>query len=154
MASGLAAAHRVLCTESVARQRTLDAAEVALAEAPVKSVWRVGPHRPGGAPRLITAPCPALATLRIHLTRCCARAFGPLQPYDVVLSAVLDVAQESQITGESATTLQAAWRRRNVQGKFQTAVQEMMEINGLIEVHRCSQFPTWQGVRIHANHAC
>merc|ERR1740138_1670722 len=32
-----------------------------------------------------------------------------------------------------ATVLQAAWRRRNVQGKFQTAVQEMMEINGLIE---------------------
>ena len=54
-------------------------------------------------------------------------------PYDVVLSAVLDVAQEGQITGEKATVLQAAWRRRNVQGKFQTAVQEMMEINGLIE---------------------
>ena len=56
------------------------------------------------------------------------------QPYDVVLSAVLDVAQEGQITSEKATVLQAAWRRRNVQGKFQTAVQEMMEINGLIEV--------------------
>ena len=55
------------------------------------------------------------------------------QPYDVVLSAVLDVAQEGQITGEKATVLQAAWRRRNVQGKFQTAVQEMLEINGLIE---------------------
>lgn len=54
-------------------------------------------------------------------------------PYDVVLSAVLDVAQEGQITSEKATVLQAAWRRRNVQGKFQTAVQEMMEINGLIE---------------------
>ena len=54
-------------------------------------------------------------------------------PYDVVLSAVLDCAQEGQITGEKATVLQAAWRRRNVQGKFQTAVQEMMEINGLIE---------------------
>ena len=50
-------------------------------------------------------------------------------PYDVVLSAVLDVAQEAQITSEKAVTLQAAWRRRNVQGKFQTAVQEMMEIN-------------------------
>ena len=54
-------------------------------------------------------------------------------PYDVGLSAVLDVAQEGQITGEKATVLQAAWRRRNVQGKFQTAVQEMLEINGLIE---------------------
>jgi len=54
-------------------------------------------------------------------------------PYDVVLSAVLDVAQMGQITSEKATVLQAAWRRRNVQGKFQTAVQEMMEINGLIE---------------------
>ena len=47
---------------------------------------------------------------------------------------MLDVAQEGQITSEKATVLQAAWRRRNVQGKFQTAVQEMMEINGLIEV--------------------
>jgi hypothetical protein len=54
-------------------------------------------------------------------------------PYDVVLSAVLDVAQELQLSSEKATVLQAAWRRRNVQGKFQTAVQEMMEINGLIE---------------------
>jgi len=54
-------------------------------------------------------------------------------PYDVVLSAVLDVAQELQISSEKATTIQTNWRRRNVQGKFQTAVQEMMEINGLIE---------------------
>jgi len=54
-------------------------------------------------------------------------------PYDVVLSAVLDVATELQQSSEKATVLQAAWRRRNVQGKFQTAVQEMMEINGLIE---------------------
>ena len=46
---------------------------------------------------------------------------------------MLDVAQEGQIVSEKATVLQAAWRRRNVQGKFQTAVQEMMEINGLIE---------------------
>lgn len=54
-------------------------------------------------------------------------------PYDVVLSAVLDVAEELKMTSGKATVLQAAWRRRNVQGKFQTAVQEMMEINGLIE---------------------
>jgi len=54
-------------------------------------------------------------------------------PYDVVLEAVLDVAQELQIGNEKSTILQAAWRRRNTQGKFQTAVQEMMEINGLIE---------------------
>merc|ERR1719230_528444 len=54
-------------------------------------------------------------------------------PYDVVLSAVLDVAQRMEQNKEKATVLQAAWRRRNVQGKFQTAVQEMMEINGLIE---------------------
>ena len=51
-------------------------------------------------------------------------------PYDVVLEAVLDVAQEVHVGGEKATVLQAAWRRRNTQGKFQTAVQEMMEING------------------------
>jgi hypothetical protein len=37
-------------------------------------------------------------------------------PYDVVLSAVLDVSQEGTITSEKATVLQAAWRRRNVQG--------------------------------------
>jgi len=54
-------------------------------------------------------------------------------PYDVVLSAVLDVATDLQVKTEKSTKLQAAWRRRNVQGKFQTAVQEMMEINGLIE---------------------
>ena len=54
-------------------------------------------------------------------------------PYDVVLEAVLDVAQELQVGNEKSTILQAAWRRRNTQGKFQTAVQEMMEINGLIE---------------------
>ena len=46
---------------------------------------------------------------------------------------MLDVASELQVGNERATTLQAAWRRRNTQGKFQTAVQEMMEINGLIE---------------------
>lgn len=54
-------------------------------------------------------------------------------PFDVVLSAVLDAAQDKQKNGEKATVLQAAWRRRNVQGKFQQAVGEMMEINGLIE---------------------
>ena len=54
-------------------------------------------------------------------------------PYDVVLNAVLEVADEVQVGSEKATVLQAAWRRRNTQGKFQTAVQEMMEINGLIE---------------------
>jgi len=54
-------------------------------------------------------------------------------PYDVVLSAVLDAAQERQKSSDKATKLQAAWRRRNVQGKFQLAVNDMMEINGLIE---------------------
>jgi len=54
-------------------------------------------------------------------------------PYDVVLSAVLDAAQEKQKLSEKSTRLQAAWRRRNVQGKFQTAVGDMCEINGLIE---------------------
>lgn len=54
-------------------------------------------------------------------------------PYDVVLSAVLDAAQDIQKSSNKATVLQAAWRRRNVQGKFQTAVNEMMEVNGLIE---------------------
>ena len=39
-------------------------------------------------------------------------------PYDVVLSAVLDVSQEGTITSEKATVLQAAWRRRNVQGTY------------------------------------
>merc|ERR1711998_555453 len=33
-------------------------------------------------------------------------------PYDVVLSAVLDVAQELQLSSEKATVLQAAWRRK------------------------------------------
>jgi hypothetical protein len=64
--------------------------------------------------------------------RACACVCGS-QPYDVVLSALLDVVREDDLTATKATTLQAAWRRRNVQGKFQTAVQEMMEINGLIE---------------------
>ena len=32
-------------------------------------------------------------------------------PYDVVLSAVLDAAQDKQKNGEKATVLQAAWRR-------------------------------------------
>ena len=65
-----------------------------------------------------------------------------------MLSAVLDVAQEGQITSEKATVLQAAWRRRNVQGKFQTAVQEMMEINGLIEVprHAGFSFTYWRAI--------
>mmetsp|Transcript_35853 Transcript_35853/g.117981 ORF Transcript_35853/g.117981 Transcript_35853/m.117981 type:complete len:297 (-) Transcript_35853:58-948(-) len=54
-------------------------------------------------------------------------------PFDVVLSAVLDAAQDKQQKGDKVTVLQAAWRRRNVQGKFQQTVSEMMEINGLIE---------------------
>eukprot|EP00908_Phaeocystis_cordata_P008984 Transcript_1970.p2 GENE.Transcript_1970~~Transcript_1970.p2 ORF type:complete len:380 (-),score=161.42 Transcript_1970:779-1918(-) len=54
-------------------------------------------------------------------------------PFDVVLSAVLDAAQEKQGKSEKATVLQAAWKRRSVQGKFQQTVGEMMEINGLIE---------------------
>jgi len=54
-------------------------------------------------------------------------------PYDVVLKAVLNVAKTDEVSDAKSTILQAAWRRRNVQGKFQTAVQEMMEINGLIE---------------------
>ena len=48
-----------------------------------------------------------------------------------VLSAVLDAAQEKAKLSEKSTVLQAAWRRRNVQGKFQTAVGEMCEINGV-----------------------
>mmetsp|Transcript_24836 Transcript_24836/g.51963 ORF Transcript_24836/g.51963 Transcript_24836/m.51963 type:complete len:509 (-) Transcript_24836:455-1981(-) len=54
-------------------------------------------------------------------------------PHDVVLSAVLNAAQDVQKSTEQATRLQAAWRRRNVQGKFQAAVNELMEVNGLIE---------------------
>lgn len=34
---------------------------------------------------------------------------------------------------DKATLLQASWKRRSVQGKFQSAVGELMEINGLIE---------------------
>ena len=49
------------------------------------------------------------------------------------LLAYLRFAGPSQVSSSKATVLQAAWRRRNVQGKFQTAVQEIMEINGLIE---------------------
>ena len=48
-----------------------------------------------------------------------------------MLSAVLDAAQEKAKLSEKSTVLQAAWRRRNVQGKFQTAVGEMCEINGV-----------------------
>ena len=54
-------------------------------------------------------------------------------PYDVVLSAVLDAANDRVKGNDKATMLQAAWRRRNVQAKFQTAVGEMMEIDGLLE---------------------
>ena len=54
-------------------------------------------------------------------------------PYDVVLSAVLDVAGEKVTHDEATKMIQKNFRRRNVQGKFQTAVQEMMEINGLLE---------------------
>jgi len=54
-------------------------------------------------------------------------------PYDVLISAVLDVAKQLQVTSDQATVLQAAWRRRNIQGKFQVAVQQKMEIEGLIE---------------------
>lgn len=54
-------------------------------------------------------------------------------PYDVVLSAVLDAAQEKQGLSDKATLLQASWKRRSVQGKFQSAVGELMDINGLIE---------------------
>ena len=34
---------------------------------------------------------------------------------------------------DMATLLQASWKRRSVQGKFQQTVGELMEINGLIE---------------------
>jgi len=54
-------------------------------------------------------------------------------PYDVLISAVLDVAKGLQVTSDQATVLQAAWRRRNTQGRFQVLVQQKMEIEGLIE---------------------
>ena len=76
--------------------------------------------------------------MKLHLQKLRLKVSGESDrtgqgPYDVVLSAVLEVADEVQVGSEKATVLQAAWRRRNVQGKFQTAVQEMMEINGIIE---------------------
>ena len=69
---------------------------------------------------------------KLHLQKLRLRVSGESDrtgqgPYDVVLSAVLDVAQES----EKSTVLQAAWRRRNVQGKFQVAVKEMPNLTGV-----------------------
>mmetsp|Transcript_68630 Transcript_68630/g.153140 ORF Transcript_68630/g.153140 Transcript_68630/m.153140 type:complete len:507 (-) Transcript_68630:883-2403(-) len=86
----------------------------------------------------LTSPAERWTLSKLHLQKLRLKVSGESDksgqgPYDVVLSAVLDVAQELQTTSSKATVLQAAWRRRNVQGKFQTAVQEIMEINGLIE---------------------
>ena len=50
-----------------------------------------------------------------------------------MLSAVLDAANDRVKGNDKATMLQSAWRRRNVQAKIQTAVGEMMEIDGLLE---------------------
>ena len=58
-----------------------------------------------------------------------AQAAGPL-PCPLPLPA-----RRPHHAGQSdkATLLQASWKRRSVQGKFQSAVGELMEINGLIE---------------------
>jgi len=86
----------------------------------------------------LTSPEERWTLSKLHLQKLRLKVSGESDrsgqgPYDVVLSAVLDVAQELQMTSGKATVLQAAWRRRATQGKFQTAVNEMMEINGLIE---------------------
>jgi hypothetical protein len=86
----------------------------------------------------LTSPEERWTLSKLHLQKLRLKVSGESDksgqgPYDVVLSAVLDVANQVQADSSKATVLQAAWRRRNVQGKFQTAVQEMMEINGLIE---------------------
>ena len=86
----------------------------------------------------LSAPNERWTLPKLHLQKLRLKVSGESDktgqgPYDVVLHAVLDVADEIQIGNEKSTILQAAWRRRNTQGKFQTAVQEMMEINGLIE---------------------
>jgi hypothetical protein len=86
----------------------------------------------------LSAPNERWTLPKLHLQKLRLKVSGESDrtgqgPYDVVLNAVLEVADEVQVGSEKATVLQAAWRRRNTQGKFQTAVQEMMEINGLIE---------------------
>jgi len=86
----------------------------------------------------VTSPSERWTLSKLHLQKLRLKVSGESDksgqgPYDVVLSAVLDVAQDLQMKSGKATALQAAWRRRNVQGKFQTAVSEIMEINGLIE---------------------
>ncbi|KAL1514997.1 hypothetical protein AB1Y20_004068 [Prymnesium parvum] len=86
----------------------------------------------------LTTPEERWTLSKLHLQKLRLKVSGESDksgqgPYDVVLSAVLDVAQELQMTSGKATVLQAAWRRRNTQGKFQTAVQEILEINGIIE---------------------
>lgn len=86
----------------------------------------------------LTTPMERWTLSKLHLQKLRLKVSGESDksgqgPYDVVLAAVLEVAKEVHHSSEKATVLQAAWRRRNVQGKFQTAVQEMMEVNGLIE---------------------
>ena len=76
--------------------------------------------------------------MKLHLQKLRLKVSGESDrtgqgPYDVVLSAVLDAANDRVKGNDKATMLQAAWRRRNVQAKFQTAVGEMMEIDGLLE---------------------
>ena len=91
----------------------------------------------------LTSPEERWTLSKLHLQKLRLKVSGESDrsgqgPYDVVLSAVLDVAQELQMTSGKATVLQAAWRRRATQGKFQTAVQEMMEI-----VRRARAAATW-----------
>ena len=86
----------------------------------------------------LSAPNERWTLPKLHLQKLRLKVSGESDrtgqgPYDVVLNAVIEVAEELQVGNEKSTILQAAWRRRNTQGKFQTAVQEMMEINGLLE---------------------
>lgn len=43
------------------------------------------------------------------------------------------IVEAREATNDQATKLQAAWRKRAVQSKFQLAVGEMVELNGLID---------------------
>ena len=127
---------RHLCFSLVLREsRTID---FAAEDEPSLLPWLLGLQQlvasfaatPPNAAEVWTLPKLRLQKMRLRIgTECDRTGQGP---YDVLLGSMLDVAQYEHTGGEKATVLQAAWRRRNTQGKFQVAVQEMMEIQGLI----------------------
>lgn len=53
--------------------------------------------------------------------------------YNVVLAAVIKAVDEREDDTERTIKLQSAWRKRNAHFKFQTKIQEMLELDCLIE---------------------